>query len=67
MVKNLLVNAGDMGPIPGLGRSPGHGNGNLLQYSCLGNPMDSDAWWSAVYGVASELGMTQKLNKNNKI
>ena len=41
--KNLLANAGDtgdMGMIPGLGRSPGEGNGNLLQYSCMGNPMD---------------------------
>ena len=67
MVKNPLVNAGDVGAIPGLGRSPGEGNGNLLQYSCLGNPMDRDAWWSTVHGLARELGMTQRLNKNNKI
>ena len=40
VVKNLLANAGDPGSIPGSGRSPGEGNGNLLQYSCLGNPMD---------------------------
>ena len=39
-VKNLPANAGDTGPIPGSGRSPGEGNGNPLQYSCLGNPMD---------------------------
>ena len=39
-MKNLPANAGDMGLIPGLGRSPGEGNGNPLQYSCLGNPMD---------------------------
>ena len=38
-------NAGDVGPIPGLGRSPGEGNGNPLQYSCLENSMDGGAWW----------------------
>ena len=43
MVKNLPVNAGDAGSIPGSGRSPGEGNGNLLQYSCLENPMDRGA------------------------
>ena len=42
-VKNLPANAGDMGSIPGSGRSPGEGNGNLLQYSCLENPMDRKA------------------------
>ena len=46
MVKNLPANARDMGSIPGLGRSPRDGNGNLLQYSCLGNPMDRGAWWA---------------------
>ena len=46
MVKNLPANAGGMGSIPGLGRSPRDGNGNLLQYSCLGNPMDRGAWWA---------------------
>ena len=45
-------NAGDQGSIPGLGRSPGEGNGNLLQYSCLENFMDRGAWWAPVYGVA---------------
>ena len=44
MVKNLPANAGDVALIPGLGRSPGGGNGNPLQYSCLRNPMDSGAW-----------------------
>ena len=44
VVKNLLVNAGNMGLIPGLERSPGEGNGNLLQYSGLGNPMDRGAY-----------------------
>ena len=42
---------GDMGPIPGLGRSPGEGNGNLFQYSCLEDPMDRGAWWTTVHGV----------------
>ena len=43
---------GDPGTIPGLGRSPGEGNGNPLQYSCLENPMDGGAWWATVHGVA---------------
>ena len=42
-IKNPPANAGDTALIPGLGRSPGEGNGNLLQYSCLGNPMDREA------------------------
>ena len=45
-------NAGDPGSIPGSGRSPGEGNGNPLQYSCLENSMDRGAWWATVYGVA---------------
>ena len=45
-------NAGDLGSIPGLRRSPGEGNGNPLQYSCLENPMDGGAWWATVRGVA---------------
>ena len=55
VVKNLPVNAGDArdaGLIPGSGRSPGGGNGNPLQYSCLENPTDSGAWWATVHGVA---------------
>ena len=51
-VKNLPVNAGDVGSIPGWGRSPGGGHGNPLQSSCLENPMDGGAWWAAVHGVA---------------
>ena len=43
---------GDLGSIPGLGRSPGERNGNPLQYSCLENPMDGGAWWATVHGVA---------------
>ena len=54
MVKNLPDNAGDVGSIPGLGRSPGEGNDNPLQYSCLGNPMHRRAWWAAVHGVTKE-------------
>ena len=45
-------NAGDLGSIPGLGRSPGEGNGNLLQYSCLENSMDGGAWRATVHRVA---------------
>ena len=52
VVKNLPAHAGDAGSIPGLGRSPGEGNGNPLQYSCLENPMDRGAWQAAVHGVA---------------
>ena len=55
MVKNLPMNAGDtrdVGLIPGSGRSPGEGNDNPLQDSCLENPMDRGAWWAAVHGVA---------------
>ena len=51
-VKAYACNAGDLGSIPGLGRSPGEGNSNLLQYSCLGNPMDGVACWPMVHGVA---------------
>ena len=57
-VKNLPANAGDVGLIPEEGRSPGEGNGNLLQYSCLGNPIDRGAWWITVHGVAKELDIT---------
>ena len=51
VVKNLPANAGDVGSIPGLGRSPGVGNGNPLQYSCLENFMDRGVWWATVHGV----------------
>ena len=50
-VKNLRANAGDTSSVPGLGRSPGEGNDNPLQYSCLQNPMDRGAWWATVHGV----------------
>ena len=55
MVKNPPANAGDageLGLIPGSERLPGEGNDNLLQHSCLENPMDSEAWWATVHGVA---------------
>ena len=55
MVKNLPANAGDVSDassIPGMGRFPGGGHGNPLQYSCLENPMDRGAWWAVVRRVA---------------
>ena len=52
VVKNLSANAGDTGSVPELGRYPGEENGNPLQYSCLGNPMDRGAWRATVNGVA---------------
>ena len=51
MVKDPPVNAGDVDSILGLGRSPGEGNGNPAQYSCLENSMDRGAWWATVHGV----------------
>ena len=51
-VKASASNVGDPGSVPGSGRSPGEGNGNPLQYSCLENPMDGEAWWAIVHGVA---------------
>ena len=58
VVKTLPANAGDEGLIPGLGRSPGDRNGNSLQYSCLGNPIDREAWQATVHGVAKESDTT---------
>ena len=51
VVKNLPANAGDAGSVAGLGRSPGEGNGNPLQYSCLENPTDKEVWRATVHGV----------------
>ena len=51
--KASACNVGDLDSIPGLGRSPGAGNGNPRQYSCLGNPMDRGAWWATAYRVAN--------------
>ena len=50
--KEATCNAGDLGSTSGSGRSPGRGNGNPLQYSCLGSSMDRGAWWATVHGVA---------------
>ena len=58
VVKNPPAIAGDLGSIPGLGRSPGEQNGNLFQYSCLGNPIHRGAWQATVHGVPKELDMT---------
>ena len=52
VVKNMPANAGDTGLILGSGRFPGEGNGNTLQYSCLGNPMERGGWWATVHRVA---------------
>ena len=55
MVKNPPADAGDegdVGSIPGSGRSPGEGNGNPLQYACLRNPEERGSWWATVHGVA---------------
>ena len=59
VVKNPPANARDMGSIPGLGRSPGEGNGYPLQYSCLGNPTDREAWRATVHRVAKKFYMTE--------
>ena len=56
VVKNPPANAGDMGLISGWGRFPGEGNGNPLQYLCLGNPMDREAWWATVQGGHKRVG-----------
>ena len=55
-VKVSACNAEDLGSIPVSGRSPGEGNGNPLQYSCLESPMDGGAWWATVHGVVKSLG-----------
>ena len=54
VVKNPPANEGDMGSIPGSGRSSGEGSGTPLQSSCLGKPMNRGAWWATVSGVAEE-------------
>ena len=61
-VKASACNAGDMGSIHRSGRSPGEGNSNPLQYSCLENPMDGGAWWATVHGAAKSRDTTKWLN-----
>ena len=58
MLKNPPANSGDAGSIPGSASSPGEGNGNKLQYSCLGNPRDRGAWQAIVLAVTRELDVT---------
>ena len=66
VVKNLSANTGDTGSIPGLGRSPGGGDGNPLQYSCLGNPLDRGAWRAIVHGVTkSQTQLSDWVHKQN--
>ena len=64
VVKNLPANAGDVGSIPGLGKPPGEGNGNSLQYSCLDYSMEAGGWGTTVHGVA-ESDMTYPPNNSN--
>ena len=64
--KESTCNVGVAGSVPGLGRSPGEGNGNLLQYSCLENPMSRGAWWATVHGVTKESDTIQQLNNNKR-
>ena len=71
--KNSTCNAGDPGSVPVLGRSPGEGNGNPLQYSCLENSTDRRAWWATVHGIVSsswdpiELDTTERLTHTTKL
>ena len=64
MVKSVPANAGDVGSILGSGISPGEGNGNSLQYPCLGNPMDRGAWRAKVHGVAKIQTLLRDDNEN---
>ena len=66
LVKNLPANAGD-GKISGLGRSPGGGNDNLFQYSCLGHSMDRGVWWATVHRVVKESDMTKQLSMHTRL
>ena len=60
LVKSLPPNAGDVGSIPGLGRSPGGGNDNRLQYPSWENPMDRGAWWATIHRLCREWDMTDR-------
>ena len=67
VVKNLPANAGDVDLIPRLGRSPGEGNGNPLQYSCLGNPMDGGAQLGRLQSMGLQKSQPQVMKKNNSL
>ena len=70
VVKNLPANvrgARDVGLITGWGRSPGEGNGNPLQYSCLENPMDRGAWRATAHGVTKESDTTERAHAESKV
>ena len=64
--KNLPASAGDVSLIPGLGRSPGRGNGNSFQYFCQDNPMDGGTWWATVHAVAKELRHKRVASQKNR-
>ena len=65
MEKNLPVNAGDAGLIPGSGRSTEEGTGSTFQYSCQADLMDRGAWWATVHRIAQEWNKFSRLNNNN--
>ena len=70
MIKNLPANAGDVretDSIPGLGRSPGEGNGNPLQYSCLRNPINRGARQATIHGVAEKLDIIERVSSSSKL
>ena len=62
VVKNLPTSAGNMGSVSGLGKSPGGGNGNPLQYSCLENSMDRGAWWATVHRITKSQTRLKRLS-----
>ena len=62
VIKNPPDNAGDLGLIPGWGRSPGEGNGNPFHYSCLRNPMDRGTWWATVHRVPQRCARLKQLS-----
>ena len=64
--KESTCNAGDPGSIPGLGRSPGEGNGSPLQPPCLKNPMDRGTWWATVHGVAQSPTRLKRLRQGRE-
>ena len=66
MVNNPSANEGNVGSIPGSGRSPGEGNGNRLQYSCLEDPTDRGAWWATVHGPWSHKRVGHDLTKQQQ-